>query len=117
MNEPISLSHYLEGCKPFLLHDKPEAVQDIFKILNAEHSEFRPFFVNQFHKTIRDNYLVAALNPKGDCAAIFTGWESTNPQWPEKLKRALYAGRVGDCARMQRISLLQYEADQNAAGR
>ncbi|HCB3146135.1 Uncharacterised protein [Klebsiella quasipneumoniae] len=117
MKESISLSDYLKRCKPFLLQDKPEAVQDIFKVMNAAHSEFRQFFVKQIHTTIREHYLVAALNPTGDSAATFTGWESVNPEWPKKLQSALYAGRVGECARMQKMSLLQYEADQNAAGR
>lgn len=117
MEEPMQFNDYLEACKETLQQDKPEDVQNIFTVLNAVNSDYRPFFVNQFHKTIRDYYLVVALKRPGDRSAIFPGWAEKNPEWPEKLKTALYAGRVGDCARMLKMSLLQYEADQNAGGR
>lgn len=112
MNEPVSLSHYLDLCQRALEKNNPEDVNVIYMVLKAQHPEFTHFFKVRFQTTILNHYLIRDLKsfpaPSPDPFTIFPAWEKNNPTWRHKLAEALDFGKVETCADLLKASLEAY---------
>lgn len=98
---------YKVVCCDLLKGDNPEGIETIFSLMRTLHPDFHRYFSAQYPVWVLNNYFWPALSGKYS-EAVLLDWTQQEPEWQERLKVALQAGRSGPVVGIMRTAILQF---------